>query len=92
MELLQCPCCDHFTLEKRAVWDICPVCYWEDDGHDLDRQDDPSGCNRGMTLRHGRENFRRLGTCEPWMVQYDCAAEDRLLYKHSPRTRGPHQS
>ena len=36
MEQFQCPCCDHFTMEARAKWDICPVCYWEDDGQDVD--------------------------------------------------------
>jgi hypothetical protein len=85
MELLQCPCCDYFTLEQRHAWNICLVCYWEDDGHDLDSSDEPSGCNGGLTLRQGRENFRRLGACEPEMVQYVCSAEARRQYKHDPR-------
>jgi hypothetical protein len=42
MWLLQCPCCDCFTLEERRVWEICPVCYWEDDGHDLSSSGGPS--------------------------------------------------
>jgi hypothetical protein len=88
MELLQCPCCDYFTLEQRADWDICPVCFWEDDGHDLDRQDERSGCNRELTLRQARENFMRLGACESRLVQYVCAVEERERYKHSSRTQG----
>jgi hypothetical protein len=86
VELFQCPCCDYFTLEERAAWDICPVCYWEDDGHDLDRLDCPSGCNHGLTLRQGRENFRRLGACEPKMIQYVCPAMEREQYTYNPRT------
>jgi hypothetical protein len=85
MVLLQCPCCDYFTLEERGAWDICPACYWEDDGHDLGRLDDPSGCNHGLTLRQGRENFRRLGACEPGMVQYVCSAEERRQYRYGSR-------
>jgi Cysteine-rich CPCC len=86
MQLLQCPCCDYFTLEKRVDWEICPVCYWEDDGHDLDLLDSPSGCNHGLTLRQGGENFRRLGACEPELVQYVSTAVERQSFKHVPRT------
>ncbi|QQQ28089.1 CPCC family cysteine-rich protein [Chryseobacterium indoltheticum] len=30
----QCPCCEYFTLNNKAnnTFQICPVCYWEDDG------------------------------------------------------------
>jgi hypothetical protein len=85
MELLQCPCCDHFTLEERGMWDICPVCFWEDDGHDHHDLDGRSGCNHGLTLRQGRDNFRRLGACEPEMIRYVCPEEGQREYKHVPR-------
>ncbi|MEV7543921.1 CPCC family cysteine-rich protein [Streptomyces sp. NPDC089915] len=29
-----CPCCFHRTLERRADFEICPECGWEDDGQD----------------------------------------------------------
>lgn len=85
MELLQCPCCDYFTLEKRRDWEICSVCYWEDDGSDLHRLDDPSGCNHGLTLRQGRENFRQIGACELSVVEYVCSVGERDQYKLVPR-------
>ena len=85
MELLQCPCCDHFTLEERGMYDICPVCFWEDGGMDVDSLDRPSSCNHGLTLRQGRDNFRRLGACEPGMVRNVCSEEQRRKYKHLPR-------
>ena len=36
-----CPCCGYLTLgdEHRGGYEICPVCFWEDDGvqfHELD--------------------------------------------------------
>lgn len=89
MDIFPCPCCDHFTLEERGMWDICPVCYWEDDGTDPADPDGPgSGCNHGLTLRQARENFRRLGACEPAMVPHVCPDEERLRYRHVPRTEG----
>ncbi|MEJ0049461.1 MAG: CPCC family cysteine-rich protein [Rhodospirillales bacterium] len=30
----RCPCCRSLTLCSRAQDEICPVCYWEDDGQD----------------------------------------------------------
>ncbi len=27
-----CPCCGYKTLPDRAAYDLCPVCWWEDEG------------------------------------------------------------
>lgn len=80
-----CPCCGCRTLDERGAYDICPVCFWEDDAYivmcdgklkglrfegelrDEDVLDVPSGANHGLTLREGRENYRRLGACEESM-------------------------
>jgi len=73
---LQCPCCDFFSLEKRASYDICPVCYWEDDGQDLDALDVVSGPNH-ITLRAGRESFSRCGASDPAAVSLVLSAAER---------------
>ena len=59
VEMLEtCPCCEFRTLSERGGYEICPVCFWEDDGsQDPDRVSGPNH----MTLREGRENFARLG-------------------------------
>lgn len=31
MENYRCLCCGYKTLESRGEFDICPVCFWEDD-------------------------------------------------------------
>lgn len=80
-----CPCCGYRTLNERGAYDICPVCFWEDDAYivikdgaingvrfDRDVSDEelldvPSGANHGLTLREGRDNYRRLGACEERM-------------------------
>jgi hypothetical protein len=58
----RCPCCGYKTLRGRGRDEICPVCFWHDDG-----QDEPDahivlgGPNRDLSLRQAQENFRKLG-------------------------------
>jgi hypothetical protein len=59
-----CPCCGHSTLGERAGFEICPVCFWEDDGQDdVDAHEELGGPNRG-TLWEARANFLKFGACE----------------------------
>lgn len=39
----RCPCCGHLTLCGRAGYEICPVCFWEDDGQDSHDADEVRG-------------------------------------------------
>ena len=79
--IYQCPCCDYVTLPERSKYLICAVCFWEDDGQDLDAMDDVSGPNHGMTLRQGRANFLRLGACEASMIKHVVSPSDRGQYE-----------
>jgi Cysteine-rich CPCC len=56
------PCCGHKTLDSYHDWDICPVCFWEDDVlGDNDRQ---SPANHGMNLSQGQANFIMFGVSD----------------------------
>lgn len=85
--MYQCPCCDHFTLEFRGQYDICPVCFWEDDGLDVDRPDEHSGPNH-ISLREGRRNFRLIGACDRTAVAHVISVERRSQFKHELRPVG----
>jgi hypothetical protein len=63
--LLQCACCGCRTLGERGGFEICPVCFWEDDGQD-DHDADVvrGGPNDSLSLTRARENFRAFGACE----------------------------
>lgn len=65
-----CPCCGYLTLDERGMYEICPVCRWEDDGqgdHDADRV--RGGPNRGISLTQARANFAALGAGHPdWAI------------------------
>jgi hypothetical protein len=63
-----CPCCDYPTLASRGSFEICQVCYWEDDGqdsHDADRV--RGGPNNSLSLTDARRNFVAFGACEAAM-------------------------
>lgn len=82
---VQCNCCDYFTLSERGGWEICPVCFWEDDGFGQKELDFPSGANHGLTLREGRINFNQLGACFESMRSKVIAVEARSRFRYAPR-------
>ncbi|HDV6321953.1 TPA: hypothetical protein RJR38_003806 [Burkholderia multivorans] len=43
---LRCPCCRSKTLRERGGFEICSVCFWQDDG-----QDDES-LSESLCVRH----------------------------------------
>lgn len=51
-----CPVCGYLTLNERDSFDICIICFWEDDGIDDYEKDFESGPNH-MTLTEARNNF-----------------------------------
>lgn len=86
MNLCQCSCCDYFTLSAEHDYEICPVCFWEDDSSGLEELDETSGANHGLTLRQGRANFLVVGACEPSMVKHVVSVEQRHQYLYKQRT------
>lgn len=93
MKKYKCLCCGFYTLDERGAYDICPVCFWEDEGYLYQKGDTfismlnkegvgrdaydgedvldvRSGANHGLTLRQGRENYKRFGACEEDMVSH----------------------
>jgi hypothetical protein len=60
-----CPCCHSLTLEERGGFDICPICFWEDDGQDdADADIVRGGPNHALSLTQASENFLRIGAVE----------------------------
>ncbi|MCX6956186.1 MAG: CPCC family cysteine-rich protein [Verrucomicrobia bacterium] len=80
-----CPCCDYVSLPERGNDLICRVCFWEDDGQDLDQLDVESGPNHGLTLRAARANFAAFGACERSMIPHVADAAERSSYRRHPR-------
>lgn len=66
IHLEACPCCGARTIGHRADYEICPVCWWEDDGQDNAKADVVmGGPNRGVSLTRARVNFLIEGIYDP---------------------------
>ena len=54
-----CPCYGFLTLdaEPPGTYEICPVCFWEDDPVQFKDLDYEGGANE-MSLRVARQNYR----------------------------------
>lgn len=65
-----CPCCGYRTLREKpgGTYNICEVCFWEDDPIQLDDPDYEGGANR-VSLKQGQRNFQEFGACERDMVK-----------------------
>lgn len=66
-----CPCCGYLTLSERTTWEICPVCFWEDDGQDDPRADEVwGGPNGSLSLSQARCNFQQFGASDERRRQF----------------------
>ena len=48
IEKYKCPCCGFYTFDEKpnGNYDICPVCFWEDDPIQLEDNEYEGGANR----------------------------------------------
>lgn len=62
MKKYKCVCCGYYTMESEppGTFEICPVCFWEDDGVQYEDPDYEGGAN-GISLNKARENYKKIG-------------------------------
>ncbi|WP_456363939.1 CPCC family cysteine-rich protein [Priestia aryabhattai] len=66
-----CPCCGYKTLEEEPpdTFDICEICFWEDDGVQYKDPDYERGANV-ISLREAQQNFVKYGACDEESVKF----------------------
>ena len=65
-----CPCCGYLTFsEPPGSYEICPVCFWEDDLVQLAFPDMAGGANK-CSLIEGQRNFAAFGACERRLIPH----------------------
>jgi hypothetical protein len=60
-----CPCCGYKTLDEEPTdtYQICKICFWEDDGVQYRDPDYEGGAN-DVSLRQAQRNFIKFGACQ----------------------------
>jgi hypothetical protein len=61
-----CNCCGFRTLlsPESGSYEVCPVCFWEDDPVQAEDLSFAGGAN-AISLAEARENYLQCGACEP---------------------------
>jgi hypothetical protein len=63
--LFACPCCGYATISEPTGHEICPICFWEDDGQDDPKAEEIWGGPNPVSLTVARINFLHMGSsCE----------------------------
>ena len=66
-----CPCCGFKTLneEPPGTFDICNICFWEDDEVQYHNPDYEGGAN-DVSLKRAQQNFIKFGACDEESVRF----------------------
>lgn len=59
----ECYCCGYKTLDSNSRYDVCPVCFWEDDAVQNANPDYFGGANE-MSLNEAKKNFDLFGAVD----------------------------
>ena len=78
-----CPCCGYKSLDEQppGTYEICSICFWEDDPVQFDDPDYGGGANT-PSLRTAQNNYRQFGTCEECYKKY--VSEPNGQYEKDP--------
>ena len=79
---ISCPCCGYPTLGERGGYEICELCWGEDDGQDdADADIVLGGPNHGYSLTEARENFIFITRTFECCVNLFFVAERRFEFR-----------
>lgn len=70
MQKFTCPCCGYKILseKQRGSHELCPVCFWEDDGTQFDDPKLNGGANL-VSLKQAQQNYIEFGASEKRFLQ-----------------------
>ncbi|MDJ0940838.1 MAG: CPCC family cysteine-rich protein [Woeseiaceae bacterium] len=70
-----CPCCGFIVFTDLQGWEICPICFWEDDPIQLCDPWYEGGANT-LSLVQSQKNFVELGAMERRFLKHVRAPRD----------------
>ena len=67
-----CPCCEYITFLKDTsdTYNICPVCYWENESDQLYDPSAPAGGANSVSLNQARQNFLSIGASDEQSIPH----------------------
>jgi hypothetical protein len=70
-EKYACPCCGYLTLDRKppGTFDVCPVCYWEDDKIQYNNPKYKGGANK-VSLTEAKNNFILFGAISKEFINF----------------------
>lgn len=70
-DFYKCYCCGYYTLSSgdMSSYEICNVCFWEDDEYQYDNPDSAGGANK-VSLNQARLNYKAFGVSKKEFLQY----------------------
>ncbi len=84
-KLLQCQCCDFYSIANAAPGIVCSVCGWRQTDVGLTMPDQHSKSNEGLSLREARANILKIGVSSPKHVSTVLPVVDRAKYRYGQR-------
>ena len=54
----RCACCEQFSIPANSIYEICPICGWEDDGLQNDDPQFDGGANE-MSLEQAKAAYQQ---------------------------------
>jgi hypothetical protein len=64
-----CRCCGFLTISEHGNYEVCKVCFWEDDPIQAREVDYRGGANE-MSLNEAKESFKLLGAVSKNYLQF----------------------
>ena len=82
--LYACPCCGYATIAEPANFEICEICFWEDDGQDSRDTNACIGGPNAVSLTQARFNYLVYGVAERKDAAYvrPATADDVQLQRY----------
>ena len=62
--LFACPCCGYAVLTAAGAYEVCPLCFWEDDGQDGAQAVASVGGPNRISLEQARVNVLMFGAAD----------------------------
>lgn len=78
-----CPCCGYNTLASLGDYDICAICWWEDDSQDNHNAHLALGGPNRVSLLSARLNFLNTGISDPTRTDLVELQEPKEKYTQS---------